>query len=180
MKTTSYKIIAPAMLVLVLTIAWYPKSPTAARIHEPSAPPQQGDPSSALSRGRTLLKQGHADQALAYLQNALDLYTQAKNERGIAAARDALGDLYLVQGQYKVALDHYEKAYTAFSSAAVDDQKNAAATTTVASQAGATARRRNKNLGDARVRHLLTLRRRLVVPEFVFSPPQLPILPTGR
>ena len=98
----------------------------------------QGDPSSALARGRTLLKQGHADQALPYLQNALDLYTQAKNERGTAAARDALGDLYLTQGQYKVALDHYEKAYTAFSAAAITDQKTSAATTTVASQAGAT------------------------------------------
>ena len=137
MKITSYKVIALVMLVLVLTIAWYPKFSTAARTHD-SLVPQQNDPSSALSRGRTLLKQGHADQALTYLQNALDLYTQAKNERGIAAARDALGDLYLVQGQYKVALDHYEKAYTAFSAAAVTDQKTSAATTTVASQAGAT------------------------------------------
>jgi len=137
MKITSYKVIALVMLVLVLTIAWYPKFSTAARTHDSSVP-QQNDSSSALSRGRTLLKQGHADQALTYLQNALDLYTQAKNERGIAAARDALGDLYLVQGQYKVALDHYEKAYTAFSAAAVTDQKTSAATTTVASQAGAT------------------------------------------
>ena len=138
MKLTSYKIIAPIMLVLILMIVWYPRFLAAARTHDPSINPQQGDPSSALSRGRTLLKQGHADQALAYLQNALDLYTQTKNERGIAAAREALGDLYLVQGQYKVALDHYEKAYTAFSAAAVTDQKTAAATTTVASQAGAT------------------------------------------
>jgi len=137
MKITSYKVIALVILVLVLTIAWYPKFSTAARTHD-SLFPQQNDQSSALSRGRTLLKQGHADQALTYLQNALDLYTQAKNERGIAAARDALGDLYLVQGQYKVALDHYEKAYTAFSAAAVTDQKTSAATTTVASQAGAT------------------------------------------
>src|SRR5574341_659861 len=98
----------------------------------------QTDPASALSRGRTLLKQGHGDQALGYLQTALDLYTQTKNQRGIAAARDALGDLYLVQGQYKVALEHYEKAYEAFSAAAVTDEKTATATTAVASQAGAT------------------------------------------
>ncbi len=139
MKITSYKIIALIIPVLVLTIAWYPKCPTAARTNEALVTPHQGDASSELSRGRTLLKQGHADQALAYLQNALDLYTQAKNERGIAAARDALGDLYLVQGQYKVALDHYEKAYTAFSAAAVSDQKTEAASTSVASKAGATA-----------------------------------------
>src|SRR6185436_3811692 len=67
----------------------------------------QSDSAAALSRGRTLLKQGHADQALSYLQNALSLYTQANNQRGIAAASDALGDLFLVQGQYSVALEHY-------------------------------------------------------------------------
>src|SRR5437879_3747589 len=76
-----------------------------------SAPaPQQTDPNSALSRGRSLLKRGHADQALGYLESALSLYTQANNPRGVAAAEDGLGDLYLIQGQYKVALDHYQKA----------------------------------------------------------------------
>ena len=37
------------------------------------------------------------------------LYTQANNHRGIAAASDALGDLYMIQGQYKVALEHFRK-----------------------------------------------------------------------
>src|SRR6266705_5267298 len=55
----------------------------------------QSDPGAALSQGRTLLKQGHADQALGYLQMALNAYTQAKNPRGIAASEDGLGDLYL-------------------------------------------------------------------------------------
>src|SRR5690348_11705879 len=71
----------------------------------------QTDPNSSLSRGRTLLKQGHADQALGYLETALNLFTQSNNQRGIAAAQDGLGDLYLIQGQYKVALEHYQKAY---------------------------------------------------------------------
>src|SRR5215510_16277741 len=100
---------------------------------------QQGDPSVPLSRGRTLLKQGHADQALGYLQTALGLYTQANNPRGIAASEDALGDLYLVQGQYKVALDHYQKAYDAFVVAAGKDQKTETAANSVASRAGSTA-----------------------------------------
>jgi CHAT domain-containing protein len=98
----------------------------------------QTDSASALSRGRTLLKQGHADQALGYLQNALSLYMQANNQRGIAATRDALGDLYLIQGQYSVALEHYQKAYEAFVVASGKDQKNQAVANTVASQAGAT------------------------------------------
>ncbi|MGZ5436085.1 MAG: CHAT domain-containing tetratricopeptide repeat protein, partial [Pyrinomonadaceae bacterium] len=88
--------------------------------------------------GRSLLKQGHADQALNHLQTALTLYTQANNQRGIAATRDALGDLYLLQGQYKVALEHFEKAYEAFTAAAAKDQKTQAVTSTVAGQAGAT------------------------------------------
>ena len=48
--------------------------------------PQQTDPGTALSRGRSLLKQGHADQALGYLETALKLYTQTNDARGIAAA----------------------------------------------------------------------------------------------
>ena len=106
--------------------------------NSPYAGVPQSDPATALSRGRTLLKQGHADQALSYLQNALSLYTQGNNQRGIAASRDALGDLYMVQGQYQVALEHYQKAYEAFVAASGKDQKTQAAANTVASQAGAT------------------------------------------
>src|SRR4030095_8035791 len=104
----------------------------------PSMAEPQVDPGAALSRGRTLLKQGHADQALGLLQNALSLYTDANNQRGIAASQDALGDLYLVQGQYQVALEHYQKAYEAFVVASGKDLKNQAAANTIASQAGAT------------------------------------------
>src|SRR5207253_5568565 len=60
-------------------------------------------------------------------------------QRGIAATRDALGDLYLIQGQYKIALDHYRSAYEAFVAASSSDQKTEAAANTVASRAGATA-----------------------------------------
>lgn len=96
----------------------------------------QTDASGALSRGRALLKQGHADQALSYLQTALKLYTESNDQRGIAAGRDALGDLFMVQGQYAVALEHYQKAYDAFTQASFKDQKNQAAANLVTSQAG--------------------------------------------
>jgi CHAT domain-containing protein/tetratricopeptide (TPR) repeat protein len=99
----------------------------------------QTDPNSALSRGRTLLRQGHADQALGYLETALNSYTQANNPRGIAAAEDALGDLYMIQGQYKVALDHYQKAYQAFVTARGKDDANSAAANSASSLAGETA-----------------------------------------
>src|SRR5690349_19416511 len=68
----------------------------------------------ALHEGRRLLKRGHADKALIQLRNALNLYTAAKNNSGMAAAHNELGDLYMRQGQYQVALDHYQKAYDGF------------------------------------------------------------------
>jgi CHAT domain-containing protein len=104
-----------------------------------SAVAPQTDASTSLSRGRSLLKQGHADQALPLLQSALSSFTSSNDARGIAAAEDALGDLYLIQGQYKVALEHYQKAYQSFTVAAGKDQTSAAAANNVASRAGSTA-----------------------------------------
>jgi CHAT domain-containing protein/tetratricopeptide (TPR) repeat protein len=109
----------------------------------------QTDPSAALSRGRALLKQGHADQALGYLESALNLFTQSNSQRGVAAAQDALGDLYLIQGQYKVALDHYRSAYEAFAGASSKDQTDQAAANSVASRAGSTAAAATETAGSA-------------------------------
>src|SRR5690349_24071821 len=81
----------------------------------PSALVQQTDQAStALHEGRRLLKRGRADQALVQLRNALNLYTAAKNNSGVAAAHNELGDLYLRQGQYQIALDNYQKALDGF------------------------------------------------------------------
>ncbi|MGI8899269.1 MAG: CHAT domain-containing protein, partial [Pyrinomonadaceae bacterium] len=80
---------------------------------------QQADQAAtALKQGRRFLKRGKSDQALGQLRTALNLYTAAKNNRGIAAAHNELGDLYLRQGQYNVALDHYKKAFEGFIGAA--------------------------------------------------------------
>jgi CHAT domain-containing protein len=70
--------------------------------------------STALHEGRRLLKRGQADKALIQLRNALNLYTTAKNNSGMAAAHNELGDLYLRQGQYPIALEHYQKAFDGF------------------------------------------------------------------
>jgi len=78
------------------------------------AAPQTDQAHQALSQGRQLLKRGHADQALVQLQKALQLFTSANNVSGIAASHNELGDLYLRQGQYVVALDHYQKAFDGF------------------------------------------------------------------
>src|SRR6476659_7581073 len=68
----------------------------------------------ALREGRRLLKRGQADKALIQLRNALNLYTAAKNNSGMAATHNELGDLYMRQGQYQVALEHYQKALEGF------------------------------------------------------------------
>ncbi len=83
----------------------------------------QGDGKAALKQGRALLKRGNAEQALGQLEQALKLYTSANDAKGIAASRDALGDLYSRQGQYSVGLMQYQKANESF--AAANDTYNA-------------------------------------------------------
>jgi CHAT domain-containing protein/tetratricopeptide (TPR) repeat protein len=100
--------------------------PTAAAVQ------QTDQAAGALHEGRRLLKRGKADQALPQLQTALNLYTSAKNRKGIAAAHNELGDLYLRQGQHKTALEHYQHAYDALTGALDQEQKNAAAAGTAA------------------------------------------------
>jgi CHAT domain-containing protein/tetratricopeptide (TPR) repeat protein len=83
---------------------------------EPTAQ-QAGQPAQALKQGRILLKRGKADLALVQLQNALNGFKAAGNSKGVAAANDALGDLYVRQGQYNVALQYYQSAHDAFGAA---------------------------------------------------------------
>lgn len=70
----------------------------------------------ALTQGKALLRRGNSDQALGLLETALKLFQQSSDEKGAAAAHDALGDLFARQGQYNVALEHYQSSYTAFRS----------------------------------------------------------------
>jgi CHAT domain-containing protein len=102
--------------------------------------PQQADSAStALHEGRRLLKRGQADKALVQLRNALNLYTASKNNSGMAAAHNELGDLYMRQGQYQIALDHYQKALDGFLAADPQKQVNTAVASSVAPVAGVAA-----------------------------------------
>ena len=132
-----YRYSVPTALVVIAIGSFSPTRTRAHNLELPIVP--QTDSSTSLSRGRSLLKQGHADQALPLLESALTSFKQTNNARGIAAAEDALGDLYLIQGQYKVALDHYKSAYQSFVVASGKDQTSASAANNVASRAGATA-----------------------------------------
>ena len=112
MSCTTVKSIAAVLFAaLLMTPATLPAHANTAT----SVVQQSDQASAALHEGRRLLKRGRADQALIQLRNALNLYTAAKNSSGIAAAHNELGDLYLRQGQYQVALDNYQKALEGFS-----------------------------------------------------------------
>jgi CHAT domain-containing protein/predicted negative regulator of RcsB-dependent stress response len=104
--------------------------------------PQTDSAGAALQEGRRLLKRGQSDQALSQLQKALNLYTTAKSNHGIAATENELGDLYLRQGEYNVALDHYKRALQGFVGA---DQKNEQ---TVAAASMVDSRLANANIAD--------------------------------
>ena len=108
----------------------------------PLAVQQPDQASAALHEGRRLLKRGKADQALGQLQTALKLYTAAKDNHGIAATNNELGDLYLRQGQYTVALDHYTSALDGFVQG---DKKNAEA---AAAASMVDSRLANANIAD--------------------------------
>src|SRR5690349_297028 len=109
MSCTTVKAIGVVLSVALLL------TPAPMRVSANTPYDQQTDQASAaLHEGRKLLKRGRADQALIQLRNALNLYTAAKNSSGVAAAHNELGDLYLRQGQYQVALDNYQKALDGF------------------------------------------------------------------
>ncbi|HSS22287.1 MAG TPA: CHAT domain-containing tetratricopeptide repeat protein [Pyrinomonadaceae bacterium] len=126
-KLTALVVLASLSLVLAGTA--FPKSNSTL----PAATVPQGDQAgTALQEGRRLLKRGRADQALGRLQTALKLYSTTNNKKGIAAAHNELGDLYLRQGQNKTALDHYQQAYNALTGVLVQEERTTAAAGTAA------------------------------------------------
>ena len=118
--------ISLAVIVSIAPIA------LSAHANTPTANPQQSDAGTALREGRRLLKRGQADKALIQLRNALNLYTAAKNNSGMAAAYNELGDLYMRQGQYQVALDNYQKALDGFIQGDKKEAVNTAAVSAIA------------------------------------------------
>jgi CHAT domain-containing protein/tetratricopeptide (TPR) repeat protein len=76
---------------------------------------QDADGRAKLDQARKLLKMGKADKALGLLEQALKQLEAANDQKGVAVAQDALGDLYNRQGQYTVALSHYQKARDVYS-----------------------------------------------------------------
>ncbi len=64
----------------------------------------------ALKQGQEHLRRNRAAQAMPLFESALKQFDAAGNQVGAASAHDALGDVYLRQGQYELALPHFQTA----------------------------------------------------------------------
>jgi CHAT domain-containing protein len=74
----------------------------------------QGSARDKLEQGRNLLAHFNFYAALAPLSEALKSYKSGGDVNGIGVTSDALGDLYLEEGQYEVALGYFQSARQAF------------------------------------------------------------------
>jgi CHAT domain-containing protein/tetratricopeptide (TPR) repeat protein len=74
----------------------------------------QGSARDKLEQGRSLLAHFKFYAALAPLSEALKSYKSGGDMNGIGVSSDALGDLYLQEGQYEVALGYFQSARQAF------------------------------------------------------------------
>jgi CHAT domain-containing protein/tetratricopeptide (TPR) repeat protein len=74
----------------------------------------QGSARDQLDKGRNLLAHFKFYEALAPLSEALKSYKSSGDLNGIGVSSDALGDLYLEEGQYEVALGYFQSARQAF------------------------------------------------------------------
>src|SRR5688500_9345154 len=79
----------------------------------------------ALRKGKERLRRNQSAQALGHIEAALQLFTQAGDRKGQAAARAAAGDLYARNGQRRAALLEYQSAYGAFRAEAERNNANA-------------------------------------------------------
>lgn len=101
--------IASLLALSFITLSWLARETSAS---SPASVHQEA--SSALQKGRQLLRRYASDQAFTQFQLALKLFTAQGERHGLAATHDALGDLYALNGQEAVALDYYRRAYETF------------------------------------------------------------------
>ncbi|HBI15052.1 MAG TPA: hypothetical protein DDY20_05995 [Desulfobulbaceae bacterium] len=71
------------------------------------------DPAKAdYKAGRQFLAKGEYTQAAMALHNALRGFEEQGNEQGVANAADRLGDLCMAREEYRLALEHFQRAQT--------------------------------------------------------------------
>jgi len=79
----------------------------------PKEDPTLTDPAKAdYKAGRQFLAKGEYTQAAMALHNALRGFEEQGNEQGVANAADRLGDLCMAREEYRLALEHFQRAQT--------------------------------------------------------------------
>jgi CHAT domain-containing protein/tetratricopeptide (TPR) repeat protein len=99
-----------ALLAVVLIWGTLGTQPSSALAQQPKPTTGMTQAAATLTQGQALLRRNHADQALPLLESALKQFTDTGDQVGAAAAHDAIGDVYIRQGQYELALPHYRTA----------------------------------------------------------------------
>lgn len=78
---------------------------------EPKKDPALTDPAKAdYKAGREFLAKGDYAQAAMALHNALLGFEEQGNEQGVANAADRLGDVCMAREEYRLALEHFQRA----------------------------------------------------------------------
>jgi tetratricopeptide (TPR) repeat protein len=78
---------------------------------EPKKDPTLTDPAKAdYKAGREFFAKGEYAQAAMALHNALLGFEEQNNEQGVANAADRLGDVCMARGEYRLALEHFQRA----------------------------------------------------------------------
>ena len=77
----------------------------------PKEDPALTDPAKAdYKAGREFLAKGEYTQAAMALHNALRGFEEQGNEQGVANAADRLGDVCMARDEYRMALEHFQRA----------------------------------------------------------------------
>ena len=74
--------------------------------------PSLQDPAKAdYKAGREFINQGELAQAAMAFHNSLRGFEEKGDDQGIANCSDRLGDVCVAREEYKMALDHFQRAY---------------------------------------------------------------------
>ncbi|HEV7843083.1 MAG TPA: tetratricopeptide repeat protein, partial [Pyrinomonadaceae bacterium] len=101
---------------IILAVSHLPSVQSSSRTPAPcvakqTGKEQTGKASEEREAGWRKLRHGEAGEALAHLETALKLYSEAGNTSGEAATHVLLGELYEQQGLYGSALKHFQSAH---------------------------------------------------------------------
>ncbi|MDQ3135051.1 MAG: tetratricopeptide repeat protein, partial [Acidobacteriota bacterium] len=109
-------LIVCTLVIASLPVVVFAEGTSSSAVPAPRIAPEgeQKQADAALAQGRVFLRRNRADQALPLLESALELYRRVNVPVGVAAAQDAIGDIYVQHGQHDAALERYRNALDVF------------------------------------------------------------------